>query len=152
MKFLQATTVALIAALTFSVASAEEAAAPAMPGMSHAMGQGMNPSTYMGMMSGMMNPMAMMSNPTQACASCHNGEDLARYQKTMGPMMAMMNPMNWINPSSYMNMMTPMMDPATYTEWFNAMTKKGGNLIPGGLGGMLGGMMPSGDAAEGESK
>ena len=132
MKSLPGTTLALITALTFSVAGAEDAAAPALPGMTHAMGQGINPSTYMGMMGGMMNPMSMMSDPTQMCASCHTGEDLARYQKTMGPMMAMMNPMNWMNPSSYMNMMTPMMDPATYTEWFNAMKKKGGGLIPGG--------------------
>ena len=81
-----------------------------------------------------MNPMAMMSNPAASCQQCHTAEDVARYNKTMGPMMAMMNPSNWMNPNAYMAMMTPMMDPKVYTEWYNAMMKKYGESAGYGTG------------------
>jgi len=103
----------------------------AMPGMTPAMSAMMNPMMYGNMMGYMMNPMPLMTNPTASCAQCHTGPDMARYQKTMGPMLAMMNPANWMNPNAYMNMMTPMMDPKTYTDWYNAWMQKYGSAAGG---------------------
>jgi len=110
-----------------AIAEDKKPAAPyAMPGMTPAMSAMMNPMMYNNMMGYMMNPMPLMSNPTASCSQCHTAEDVSRYQKTMGPMLAMMNPGNWMNPNAYMSMMTPMMDPKMYTEWYNAMMKKYG--------------------------
>ncbi len=95
------------------------------------MTRSMDPSVYMRMMT---NP-AMMSNPVASCAECHNGEDVARYNTAFGPMLQMMNSQNWFNPNAYSQMMVPMMNPATYTQWYNAWMKRYGgamNPAPGG--------------------
>ena len=39
-----------------------------------------------------------------------------------------------MNPNAYMAMMTPMMDPKVYTEWYNAMMKKYGESAGYGTG------------------
>ncbi len=115
----------VLAALTLGTAQAQEqekapAAAPETP----APAQPAAP---------MANPFAMtpalektFNNPISMCAACHSGEDMARYEKLIGPMMAMMNPANWMNPGAYTAMMAPMMDPNVYTQWMNAYMKKYG--------------------------
>ncbi len=103
-----------------------ETAVPSMQSMTPAMQKSMDPQVWSNMMAMMMNPEKMMS--MESCAQCHDGEDVARYQKDFGPMMeamkpmmrmmnphmmtSMMNPnayMNMMNPAMYMNMMGPMM-------------------------------------------
>lgn len=102
-----------------------------MPGMTPAMMNSMNPAVMANMMGMMMNPAPVMTNPLSTCAGCHTGEDLARFGKTMGPMLQMMNPANWMNPNAYFSMMTPMMDPQTYTAWYNAWMQKYGAAAGG---------------------
>lgn len=76
--------------------------------MSNAMKKSMDPNVMNNMMAMMMNPEKMMS--MESCAQCHDGEDVARYQKDFGPMMDAMKPMAaMMNPM--MNMMSPMMAP-----------------------------------------
>lgn len=120
MKILQTLLVAAFATASLIATAAD---GPTLPGMPPTMTQAMNP-----LMGDMMNPMGMMANPMATCASCHTAEEVARYQKTFGPMMAMMNPVNWMNPGGYMNMMAPMMDPKTYRQWYNAYMNKMGSM------------------------
>ncbi len=94
----------------------------------HSFNQMLNTDTYAGILKSMVNP-TTLQNPVAVCAQCHNGEDLARYQKSLGPMMQMVNPVNWVNPMAYVNMAAPMVDPETYTEWYNAWVKKYGGLL-----------------------
>ena len=65
-------------------AAEENKSAFNMEGMTHEMQKSMDPNTWMQMMQMMMDPNA---TPIQNCALCHEGEDLARYQKDFGPMM-----------------------------------------------------------------
>lgn len=96
-------------------------------GMTYPMQKSIDPATWMQMLTNMVNPHG--TSPEAMCALCHQGEDMARYQKDFGLMMdsmwepykAMMNPhmmlpfmnpnayMGMMNPSMYMNMMHPMM-------------------------------------------
>lgn len=68
-------------------------------------------------------------NTLEVCAACHTEEDMARYEKLIGPMMAMMNPTAWMNPNAYTAMMMPMMDPNAYAQWMNAYMQKYGNYM-----------------------
>lgn len=70
-----------------------------------------------------------MQNPMAGCGGCHSGDDMVRFDKAFRPMMAMMNPANWMNPTAYMAMMTQMMNPEMYTEWMNAYMKKYGMFL-----------------------
>lgn len=76
--------------------------------MSDAMKKSMDPNVMNNMMQMMMQPEKMMS--MESCVQCHDGEDIARYQKEYGPMMESMKPMmSMMNPM--MGMMAPMMNP-----------------------------------------
>ncbi len=88
--------------------------------VANSIARSLNPDVYMRMM---MNP-ATMTNPVSTCIECHNGEDVARYSATFGPMLQMMSSRNWFNPNAYSRMMVPMMNPATYTQWYNALMKR----------------------------
>ncbi|KAA3621096.1 MAG: hypothetical protein DWQ08_14560 [Proteobacteria bacterium] len=99
----------------------------------HSLRQTLSTDAYAGILKAMVTP-ATLQNPIAVCAQCHAGEDLARYTKTFGPMLQMVNPVNWVNPMAYLNMMTPMVDPATYTEWYNAYIQKYGGLLGYGQG------------------
>ncbi len=106
--------------------------------VTHTMNKTVDPQVYANLMQQMFtNPTGFMTNPNATCSQCHTDEDMQRISKTMGPMMQMMNPGNWMNPNAYMQMMVPMMDPETYTNWYDAWMKKfGGATI--GLGGDTG--------------
>lgn len=96
-----------------------------------AMARSVDPDVYTKLMGQMMsNPMAVMVNPLGTCVQCHTAEDVARFNASMGPMMQMMNPAYWMNPNAYMQMMTAPMDPATYTQWYEAWMKKFGGMMP----------------------
>lgn len=86
----------------------------------------MNPMAYSNLMGYAMNPMPLMTDPIFACKQCHTDEDLARYQKTMDPMLTMMSPVNLMTPAAYTGMMVPRMDTKAYTEWYNAWMRKYG--------------------------
>ena len=119
-------TLLFVLSLMGSAVYAQQPAAPSwmMPWGSSAMQKSMNPQTYNTLLKLMTENPAMISNPAPLCAQCHDGEALGRYQKTLFPMyQLMMNPANWMNPNAYMQAMTPMMDPATYTMWYQAMMK-----------------------------
>lgn len=86
-------------------------------GMTYTMRKSMDPKTWMQMMTNMMNPHG--SSPEAMCASCHQGEDLARYQKQFGPMMSS----SW---NQYKSMMDPHtmgsnMNPAMMTQMMHQM-------------------------------
>ena len=98
-----ATCVACLLIVSVAGLHAEEAqqAQPAqgsMESMTDAMQKSMDPNVWTQMMGMMMNP--QQSSPIATCALCHEGSDVARYQKDFGPMMdamwepykAMMNP------------------------------------------------------------
>ena len=92
-----------------------------------AMQKSMDPNVWSQFMAMMMNP--QKSSAVATCALCHQGDDIARYQKDFGMLMdsmwepykAVMNPhmmlsftnpnayMGMMNPAMYMNMMYPMM-------------------------------------------
>ncbi len=89
----------------------------AMHGMTYSMRKSMDPNTWIQMMTSMMNPHS--ASPFAMCASCHEEEDIARYQKQFGPMMQSM----W---GSYAAMMDPhamgqMMNPTTMTQMMHQM-------------------------------
>jgi len=138
---------AVAAATTFAQAPAAPAAPAAHPPMfgmpagtvTPAMQKSMDPGVWMQLMTMSMNPQTW-SNPIGTCALCHTGEDMARYQKTFGPSLsAMANPAMWMNPTAYMGMMGPMMDPKQYEAWYQAWMQKGGAA--------MGGAMPYGQPA-----
>ena len=68
----------------------------------------MQPNTWFQMMSNMMNPQQV--SPVDMCASCHEGQDIARFQQNFGPMMnamwepykAMMSSYTSMNPAGFM--------------------------------------------------
>ena len=73
-----------------------------------AMKKSMDPNVMNNLMKMMMDPEKMMS--TESCVQCHEPEDVARYEKDLGPMMEAMKPMmSMMNPM--MGMMNPMMGP-----------------------------------------
>ena len=136
----------------FSNVHAAEDAKPAysMEGMTYEMQKSMDPNTWMQMMTMMMDPNATAMG---SCALCHEGDDLARYQKDFGPMMEAatnmykaagphqaaqyMNPMmGMMNPS----MMGGMMNPAMYMNMMYPMMGMMGPMM-GMMGPMMGGMM-----------
>ena len=94
----------------------EPFASNGMNAMSYPMKKSMDPSTWMSIMMGMMNP--HQSSPAAMCAKCHEGEDLARYQHNFGPMMQSM----W---SPYQNMMNPMMMNQLMHQMASPMTSPG---------------------------
>ncbi len=77
--------------------------------MTPAMKKSMDPKVMNNMMNMMMtSPDKLMT--MESCAQCHTGEEIARYQKDLGPMMEAMKPMmSMMNPM--MGMMYPMMAP-----------------------------------------
>jgi len=75
------------------------------------------------------NPAQIVDNPIASCAACHAGDDLARYAKTVVPMMQFMNPQAWNNPATFNQAMGVMMNPATYAEWFTAMLSKFNQMV-----------------------
>ena len=117
---------ALLMLFNTAVFAQNSAATPQwmMPWGSSAMQRSMDMNTYNTLFKLMSENPQMMTSPAPLCAQCHDGEAMARYQKTLFPaFQLMMNPANWMNPNAYMQAMTPMMDPNTYTEWYNAMMK-----------------------------
>lgn len=94
----------------------------------HSFKQTLSTDAYAGILKAMITP-ETLQNPIAICAQCHAGEDMARYTKTLGPMMQMINPVNWVNPMAYVNMGLPMVDPRTYAEWYEAYVKKYGALL-----------------------
>ena len=113
----------------FQVQAQESAAPQAAPGLTHAMSKSVDPQVYTSLMTQMMtNPMGVMMNPISTCAQCHSAEDMARYTKSLGPMMQMGNPANMINPNAYTKMMAVPVDPETYTKWYEAWMQKFGGM------------------------
>ena len=94
----------------------------------HSLRQTLSTDAYAGILKALVTP-ATLQNPIAICAECHAGEDMARYVKTLGPMLEMINPVNWVNPMSYVNMGLPMIDPQTYADWYQAYIKKYGELL-----------------------
>ena len=123
MKLLKIITL-LAALLTVPFSQAQE--------LPYSLQQMLNTEAYVGTLKSMVNP-DTIQNPIALCASCHNGEEMARYTQTLGPMMQMINPVNWVNPMAYWNMMVPMMDPKSYEMWYNDYVKKYGTAL--GIGG-----------------
>ena len=77
------------------------------PEMSYAMKKSMDPNVWMKLMNGMMSGQLQGQPAIAACVDCHTNEDIARYQKDMGPMMHSMSPMrSMMNPQTMMNPMT----------------------------------------------
>ncbi|MDH3639992.1 MAG: hypothetical protein OES09_16235 [Gammaproteobacteria bacterium] len=70
-----------------------------------------------------------VENLIAVCAACHTEEDMARYETLVGPMVAMMHPMNAMHPGAYPGMMAPMMDPKVYNQWMNTYTQKYGTYM-----------------------
>ena len=116
----------------------EQAAYPGWEGMTHAMQKSMDPNVWSQMMAMMMDP--SKSSPIASCALCHEGEDVARFQKDFGPMMdamwqpykSMMNPhmmTSMMNPNAYMSMMGPMMNPAMYMNMMGPMMAMSGPMM-----------------------
>ena len=98
------------------------------PALEHSLSQTLSTDAYAGILKSMVNP-ETLSDPVAVCGQCHGGEDMARYQQSLAPMMRMINPVNWVSPNAYLQMMTPMVDPETYTSWYNAWMKKYGGLV-----------------------
>ena len=82
---------------------------------------------------GVQQAMPTFENFSQTCAQCHDANDVKRYETTFLPMYQMMfDPKNWINPNAYGMATRPMMDPETYTKWYEAWTK---NMMSGAMPG-----------------
>ena len=128
---------------------AEETPAPqaaaAPSDMSKAIQHSMDPNVWMKMMAIMMNP--QNSSSLDACALCHEPQDIAQYQASFGPMLdmmwqpykAMMNPhamTSMMNPNTYMGSFGGMMNPAMYMNMMYPMM--------GMMGPMMGSMMNPG--------
>ena len=117
------------ALLLFSVQGRAQETAADNP-LAHSLSSMIDPNVYFNLMSQMMtNPMGVMMNPFATCGQCHDAEDMDRYNQTMGPMLMMMNPSNWMNPQAYTRMMAAPMDPATYTKWYEGWMKKYGAML-----------------------
>ena len=124
MKILNAIAVFALAASLSHAAAAQETPNAA----AHSFNQLLSTDTYAGILKSLVTPQTLQ-NPIAVCAECHSGEDLARYQTALGPMLQMVNPVNWVNPMAYVNMAAPIVDPETYTQWYNAYIKKYGGLL-----------------------
>jgi len=122
-----------------------QTANPSSETMTPAMQKSMDPNTWSKMMAMMMNPGKAMS--LESCANCHEGEDLARYEKDFGPMMEAMKPMMsmmdphmmssmMMNPMSMMGPMMGMMGPM-----MNPMSMMGPMMNPMSMMGPMMGMM-----------
>ena len=82
-------------------------------GFTPAMQKIMQPNTWFLMMSNMMNP--QQTTAIGICASCHEGQDIARFQQSFGPMMnamwepykAMIGSYSSMNPTGFMIGMAP---------------------------------------------
>lgn len=109
-------------------AFAQEGTATSESPAVHSLRQTLSTEAYTGILESLVNP-ATLSNPVAVCANCHNGEDVARFSSALGPMLQMVNPVNWVNPMAYWNMAVPMMDPQTYSRWYDAYIKKYGPLL-----------------------
>jgi len=95
----------------------EESTIAPMPfeglGFTPAMQKAMQPATWFQMMSNMMNPQE--ASPIGMCSTCHEGQDIARFQQTFGPMMnamwepykAMMGSYTSMNPAGFLMDMAP---------------------------------------------
>ena len=105
-------------------------AAPAPSDMSKAMQHSMDPNVWMQMMAIMMNP--QNSSSLDACALCHEPQEIAEYHASFGPMLdmmwqpykAMMNPhamTSMMNPNTYMGSFGGMMNPAMYMNMMYPM-------------------------------
>ena len=129
---------------------AEETPTPqadsASSGTSKAMQHSMDPNVWMKMMAIMMNP--QNSSSLDACALCHEPQDIAEYHASFGPMLdmmwqpykAMMNPnamTSMINPNTYMGSFGGMMNPAMYMNMMYPMMGMMGPM----MGPMMGSMM-----------
>ena len=132
---------------------AEETPAPqaaaAPSDMSKAIQHSMDPNVWMKMMAIMMNP--QNSSSLDACALCHEPQDIAQYQASFGPMLdmmwqpykAMMNPhamTSMMNPNTYMGSFGGMMNPAMYMNMMYPMMGMMGPM----MGPMMGSMMNPG--------
>lgn len=136
----------------FSNVHAADEATPAnsMAGMTFEMQKSMDPNTWMQMMQMMMDPNA---TAMASCALCHEGEDLARYQKEFGPMMDVANNMYKAagphQAAQYMNPMMGMMNPSMMSGMMNPMmgmmnpmmSMMGPMMNPMSMMGMMGPMM-----------
>ena len=100
--------IAGVASCQAEEAKKNQTATPGMQNMTPAMQKAMDPNVWSNMMAIMVDPEKAMS--LESCAQCHEGEDLARYQKDFGPMMEAMKPMmSMMNPHMMSSMMNPMM-------------------------------------------
>ena len=93
------------------------AAANNLFGFSYPISKSMDPNTWMQMMMNMMNPHG--TSAQDMCASCHQGDDLARYQQQFGPFLDA----SW---NQYKAMMDPhafgaMMNPNLMTQMMHQM-------------------------------
>ncbi len=115
--------------LLFSVQGVAQETTATDP-LSYSLSHSVDPQVYSNLMSQMMtNPYGVMLNPFSTCAQCHNAEDMDRYNTTLGPMLMMINPANWMNPQAYTKMMTAPMDPAAYTNWYESWMEKYGSMF-----------------------
>ena len=100
--------IAGVASCQAEEAKKNQTATPGMQNKTPAMQKAMDPNVWSNMMAMMVDPEKAMS--LESCAQCHEGEDLARYQKDFGPMMEAMKPMmSMMNPHMMSSMMNPMM-------------------------------------------
>ncbi len=139
-KLIQLFAGALIIVIAGATSLQAEDASSASTGMTPAMQKAMDPNVWTNMMAMMMNPEKAMS--MESCAECHDGEDVARYQKDFGPMMEAMKPMmSMMNPHMMTSMMNPMM--GMMNPMMGMMNPMMGMMNPmmGMMNPMMGGMM-----------
>ncbi|MCG6872758.1 MAG: hypothetical protein LJE84_10750 [Gammaproteobacteria bacterium] len=132
MKFIP--TLLAISTLALSVPAIAQQSEPkeeqsGIASVSHALSKSVDPQVLGQLMSQMMNPAAFMANPAASCSACHKADDVARYEKALGPFLKfMMNPANWMSADAYQQMAAPVVDPATYKEWYKAYSRKMGSF------------------------
>ncbi len=127
--FKQNTLIAVLTVLLFQLASLQAGAQE--NSAVHSLKQTLSTDAYVNILKSLLNA-ETYSNPVSICANCHDGPDLVRYTKDLGPSMKMSNPANWIDPAAYVNMLAPYVTPETYTKWYDAWVKRYGGLV--GLG------------------
>ena len=131
--------IAGVASCQAEEAKKNQTATPGMQNMTPAMQKAMDPNVWSNMMAMMVDPEKAMS--LESCAQCHEGEDLARYQKDFGPMMEAMKPMmSMMNPHMMSSMMNPMM--GMMNPMMGMMNPMMGMMNP--MMGMMGMMNPMG--------
>jgi hypothetical protein len=88
-----------------------------------------DPATWSKMLA-QVNP-TTFSDPTVMCAQCHTEDDVTRYRASIMPLhQFMVDPSNLMKPEAYAQAMRPMMDPETYTQWYNAWMRMMGMMPP----------------------